>query len=331
MLIKTKILLGFQRFIIFLFLSFFSISLNAEESVLFIEWETNLLATQYIIEISDSKKFSKILFSKKVEEAPILIEPVPKFKFGRIAGVDKFGSIGKFSEIFPLRPRVIATKRIPAAYKDAKVYQPSSSLSNIKLTKDAENLKKISDKRIRVKEREKANNEIYSKLIDAGSNLNLILKNIYLQRYKLNELELEILKNENLDEKDFARITNEATHILDSLKDADRETTSLLAPIQSEALDSQKSLNQIKREIETMNGLLSPKGKKEKSESLQKIEDRYSEIKTYTDEEMEKMEEILREINSLNKKKTHIAKQINNFKKEIIYFQSTTEDLKKKN
>ena len=32
---------------------------------------------------------------------------------------------------------------------------------------------------------------------------------------------------------------------------------------------------------------------------------------------------------SLQKKKTHIAKQIKNFKKEIIYFQSTTEDLKK--
>ena len=322
-----KKMFGFYRLIIFL--SFFCISLKAEESVLFIEWENNHGATQYLIEISDSKKFNKILFSKKVEEAVILIEPVSKYKFGRIAGIDKFGSIGKFSEIFPLRPRVIASKKIPTAYKEAKVYQPSPGLSNVKLTKESENLKKISDKRIRIKEREKANYEIFSKLIDAESSLNLILKNIYMQRYKLNELELEILKSENLDEKDFGRITNEANQILDSLKDADRETASLVTPIEREAMDSQKNLSLLKKEIETMNGLLSPKGKKEKLEKNQKIEDGYRELKTYCDEEMERMEDLLREIKSLQKKKTHIAKQIKNFKKEIIYFQSTTEDLKK--
>lgn len=322
-----KKMFGFYRLIIFL--SFFCISLKAEESVLFIEWENNHGATQYLIEISDSKKFNKILFSKKVEEAVILIEPVSKYKFGRIAGIDKFGSIGKFSEIFPLRPRVIASKKIPTAYKETKVYQPSPGLSNVKLTKESENLKKISDKRIRIKEREKANYEIFSKLIDAESSLNLILKNIYMQRYKLNELELEILKSENLDEKDFGRITNEANQILDSLKDADRETASLVTPIEREAMDSQKNLSLLKKEIETMNGLLSPKGKKEKLEKNQKIEDGYRELKTYCDEEMEKMEDLLREIKSLQKKKTHIAKQIKNFKKEIIYFQSTTEDLKK--
>ena len=299
-----KKMFGFYRLIIFL--SFFCISLKAEESVLFIEWENNHGATQYLIEISDSKKFNKILFSKKVEEAVILIEPVSKYKFGRIAGIDKFGSIGKFSEIFPLRPRVIASKKIPTAYKEAKVYQPSPGLSNVKLT-----------------------NEIFSKLIDAESSLNLILKNIYMQRYKLNELELEILKSENLDEKDFGRITNEANQILDSLKDADRETASLVTPIEREAMDSQKNLSLLKREIETMNGLISPKAKKEKSENNQKIEDKYSELKTYCEEEMERMEDLLREIKSLQKKKTHIAKQIKNFKKEIIYFQSTTEDLKK--
>ena len=322
-----KKMFGFYRLIIFL--SFFCISLKAEESVLFIEWENNHGATQYLIEISDSKKFNKILFSKKVEEAVILIEPVSKYKFGRIAGIDKFGSIGKFSEIFPLRPRVIASKKIPTAYKEAKVYQPSPGLSNVKLTKESENLKKISDKRIRIKEREKANYEIFSKVIDVESSLNLILKNIYMQRYKLNELELEILKSENLDEKDFGRITNEANQILDSLKDADRETASLVTPIEREAMDSQKNLSLLKKEIETMNGLLSPKGKKEKLEKNQKIEDKYSELKTYCDEEMERMEDLLREIKSLQKKKTHIAKQIKNFKKEIIYFQSTTEDLKK--
>ena len=327
MLVKMKKMFGFYRLIIFL--SFFCISLKAEESVLFIEWENNHGATQYLIEISDSKKFNKILFSKKVEEAVILIEPVPKYKFGRIAGIDKFGSIGKFSEIFPLRPRVIASKKIPTAYKETKVYQPSPGLSNVKLTKESENLKKISDKRIRIKEREKANYEIFSKLIDAESSLNLILKNIYMQRYKLNELELEILKSENLDEKDFGRITNEANQILDSLKDADRETASLVTPIEREAMDSQKNLSLLKREIETMNGLISPKAKKEKSENNQKIEDKYSELKTYCEEEMERMEDLLREIKSLQKKKTHIAKQIKNFKKEIIYFQSTTEDLKK--
>ena len=327
MLVKMKKMFGFYRLIIFL--SFFCISLKAEESVLFIEWENNHGATQYLIEISDSKKFNKILFSKKVEEAVILIEPVSKYKFGRIAGIDKFGSIGKFSEIFPLRPRVIASKKIPTAYKEAKVYQPSPGLSNVKLTKESENLKKISDKRIRIKEREKANYEIFSKLIDAESSLNLILKNIYMQRYKLNELELEILKSENLDEKDFGRITNEANQILDSLKDADRETASLVTPIEREAMDSQKNLSLLKREIETMNGLISPKAKKEKSENNQKIEDKYSELKTYCEEEMERMEDLLREIKSLQKKKTHIAKQIKNFKKEIIYFQSTTEDLKK--
>ncbi len=322
-----KKMFGFYRLIIFL--SFFCISLKAEESVLFIEWENNHGATQYLIEISDSKKFNKILFSKKVEEAVILIEPVSKYKFGRIAGIDKFGSIGKFSEIFPLRPRVIASKKIPTAYKEAKVYQPSPGLSNVKLTKESENLKKISDKRIRIKEREKANYEIFSKVIDVESSLNLILKNIYLQRYKLNDLELEILKSENLDEKDFGRITNEANQILDSLKDADRETASLVTPIEREAMDSQKNLSLLKREIETMNGLISPKAKKEKSENNQKIEDKYSELKTYCEEEMERMEDLLREIKSLQKKKTHIAKQIKNFKKEIIYFQSTTEDLKK--
>ena len=322
-----KKMFGFYRLIIFL--SFFCISLKAEESVLFIEWENNHGATQYLIEISDSKKFNKILFSKKVEEAVILIEPVSKYKFGRIAGIDKFGSIGKFSEIFPLRPRVIASKKIPTAYKETKVYQPSPGLSNVKLTKESENLKKISDKRIRIKEREKANYEIFSKVIDVESSLNLILKNIYLQRYKLNDLELEILKSENLDEKDFGRITNEANQILDSLKDADRETASLVTPIEREAMDSQKNLGLLKKEIETMNGLLSPKGKKEKLEKNQKIEDGYRELKTYCDEEMEKMEDLLREIKSLQKKKTHIAKQIKNFKKEIIYFQSTTEDLKK--
>ena len=327
MLVKMKKMFGFYRLIIFL--SFFCISLKAEESVLFIEWENNHGATQYLIEISDSKKFNKILFSKKVEEAVILIEPVSKYKFGRIAGIDKFGSIGKFSEIFPLRPRVIASKKIPTAYKETKVYQPSPGLSNVKLTKESENLKKISDKRIRIKEREKANYEIFSKLIDAESSLNLILKNIYMQRYKLNDLELEILKSENLDEKDFGRITNEANQILDSLKDADRETASLVTPIEREAMDSQKNLSLLKREIETMNGLISPKAKKEKSENNQKIEDKYSELKTYCEEEMERMEDLLREIKSLQKKKTHIAKQIKNFKKEIIYFQSTTEDLKK--
>lgn len=322
-----KKMFGFYRLIIFL--SFFCISLKAEESVLFIEWENNHGATQYLIEISDSKKFNKILFSKKVEEAVILIEPVSKYKFGRIAGIDKFGSIGKFSEIFPLRPRVIASKKIPTVYKETKVYQPVANLSNVKLTKESENLKKISDKRIRIKEREKANYEIFSKLIDAESSLNLILKNIYMQRYKLNELELEILKSENLDEKDFGRITNEANQILDSLKDADRETASLVTPIEREAMDSQKNLSLLKREIETINGLISPKAKKEKSENNQKIEDKYSELKTYCEEEMERMEDLLREIKSLQKKKTHIAKQIKNFKKEIIYFQSTTEDLKK--
>ena len=322
-----KKMFGFYRLIIFL--SFFCISLKAEESVLFIEWENNHGATQYLIEISDSKKFNKILFSKKVEEAVILIEPVSKYKFGRIAGIDKFGSIGKFSEIFPLRPRVIASKKIPTAYKETKVYQPSPGLSNVKLTKESENLKKISDKRIRIKEREKTNNEIFTKVIEVESSLNLILKNIYLQRYKLNDLELEILKSENLDEKDFGRITNEANQILDSLKDADRETASLVTPIEREAMDSQKNLSLLKREIETMNGLISPKAKKEKSENNQKIEDKYSELKTYCEEEMERMEDLLREIKSLQKKKTHIAKQIKNFKKEIIYFQSTTEDLKK--
>ncbi len=327
MLVKMKKMFGFYRLIIFL--SFFCISLKAEESVLFIEWENNHGATQYLIEISDSKKFNKILFSKKVEEAVILIEPVSKYKFGRIAGIDKFGSIGKFSEIFPLRPRVIASKKIPTVYTETKVSQPSPGLSNVKLTKESENLKKISDKRLRIKEREKANYEIFSKLIDAESSLNLILKNIYMQRYKLNELELEILKSENLDEKDFGRITNEANQILDSLKDADRETASLVTPIEREAMDSQKNLSLLKREIETMNGLISPKAKKEKSENNQKIEDKYSELKTYCEEEMERMEDLLREIKSLQKKKTHIAKQIKNFKKEIIYFQSTTEDLKK--
>ena len=61
----------------------------------------------------------------------------------------------------------------------------------------------------------------------------------------------------------------------------------------------------------------------------QKIEDKYSELKTYCEEEMERMEDLLRVTKSLNQKKTHIVKQIKNFKKEIIYFQSTTEDLKK--
>lgn len=327
MILKIKTMFGIYRLIIFFF--FFCISLKAEESVLFIEWENNPNATHYLIEISDSKKFNKILFSKKVEDTPILIEPVPKYKFGRIAAIDKFGSIGKFSEIFPLRPRVIASKKIPAAFKETKVYQPAPSLSNAKLTKESENLKKISDKRIRIKEREKTNNEIFSKLIEVKSSLNLILKNIYLQRYKLNELELEILKNENLDEKDFGKITNDSNQILDSLKDADRETASLVTPIEREAMDSQKNLSLLKKEIETMNGLLSPKGKKEKLEKNQKIEDGYRELKTYCDEEMERMEDLLRVVKSLNQKKTHIAKQIKNFKKEIIYFQSTTEDLKK--
>ena len=100
-----------------------------------------------------------------------------------------------------------------------------------------------------------------------------------MQRYKLNELELEILKSENLDEKDFGRITNEANQILDSLKDADRETASLVTPIEREAMDSQKNLSLLKREIETMNGLISPKAKKEKSEPT--VKKKWREWKIY--------------------------------------------------
>jgi len=317
----TKNKLGFSKRVLFFILSFFYLSLNAEESVLLIEWEVNQGAMQYIIEISDSKKFNKILFSKKVNEAVILIEPDQKFKFGRIVGVDKFGSIGKFSEIFPLRPRIITSKIIPIVYKDKKIYK-SREVSHSKQIKDSENWKKISEKRIRMKEREKTNNEIFSKIVDTESSLNLFLKNIYLQRAKLNELELEILRLENLTEKDLEKITNEANKILDSLKDVEREATLLLTSIQRETTESQKALTQLNREIKNMDGKFLQK------ENSRQLEDKFLELKTYSEEEMEKMEDLLREINSLNKKKTNISKLLKNLRKEIIYFQSNAEDKK---
>lgn len=322
MLLTTKKIFRINLFLVFLFLSTY---LSAEESVLFIQWEDNPAAVSYMVEISNTKNVNQILFAKKVNEAVILVEADPKYKFARVAGVDKFGSIGEYSEVFPLKPRIISQKKIPAEFKDTKIYKAIENSSNAKTKKDVDDFKKISDKRIQIKNREKVNNEIFSKIAEKESNLNLILKNIYIQKSKLNELELEILEKENLEEKDFEKFYSESAKILSFLKEADHDSTSSIDQIEKEIEDSQKATASLKKEIDGMNGKFSQKDK------TTQLEEKLSEVKTYSEEETERFEDMRKALKSLNKKKSNLGKQIKNFKKEVIFFQNSLEDLKKKN
>ncbi|HNC01577.1 MAG TPA: hypothetical protein PLS71_25270, partial [Leptospiraceae bacterium] len=314
LLIKNKIFTLLNSFLILLFLSS---SLFAEESVLFIQWEDNPAAVAYIVEISNTNQLNQILFSKKVNEAVILVEADPKYKFARVAGVDKFGSIGEYSEVFPLKPRIISQKKIPSEFKDIKIHKAIENSSNTKGKKETDDFKKISDKRIQIKNREKLNNEIFSKIAEKESNLNLILKNIYIQKSKLNELELEILEKENLEEKDFENFSSETSKILSFLKEAEHDSTSSITQIEQEIEDSQKATTSFKKEIDAMNGKFSQKDK------ISQLEEKLSEVKNSSEEETERLEDLRKAFKSLNKKKSNLGKQIKNLKKEVIFFQNS--------
>jgi hypothetical protein len=87
---------------------------NGQENqnrIISIEWENNLLAAEYQIQISDSANFQKILFQKNTKDTFLLIESKPIYTFGRIAAVDQFGYRGDYSEIFTLE-RLLSERKI---------------------------------------------------------------------------------------------------------------------------------------------------------------------------------------------------------------------------
>lgn len=75
-----------------------------------IEWEKNDLAAEYHLQISDSVKFLDILYQKKTKESLIRLEPNPKYKYGRIAGIDQHGVRGEYSEVFEIEQRIVEKK-----------------------------------------------------------------------------------------------------------------------------------------------------------------------------------------------------------------------------
>jgi hypothetical protein len=77
---------------------------------IYIEWEKNSLASEYHLQISDSIKFLDILYQKKTKDSVVRLEPNPKYKYGRIAGIDQYGVRGEYSEIFEIEQRIVEKK-----------------------------------------------------------------------------------------------------------------------------------------------------------------------------------------------------------------------------
>ncbi|MCE9498913.1 MAG: hypothetical protein K8R21_00090, partial [Leptospira sp.] len=108
-----------------LFLIFFSVSLLYPENVktpsssgkyIQVEWEIANSAVEYVFQISDDKKFFKIIFEQKIKNTSLrmpLENSWGEKLFGRVAGLNKFGIKGKFSEIFPIEVMVVdAPKKV---------------------------------------------------------------------------------------------------------------------------------------------------------------------------------------------------------------------------
>ena len=103
--IKRNLVIG-----IFLLICINLFSQDSMKKFIFIEWEKNELASEYFIQISDSTNFRNILYQKKIKESIVKLDPNPKYRYGRIAGIDEHGVRGEYSEIFEIEQRIVENK-----------------------------------------------------------------------------------------------------------------------------------------------------------------------------------------------------------------------------
>ncbi|HMV41255.1 MAG TPA: hypothetical protein PK079_05220 [Leptospiraceae bacterium] len=123
------ILIKFVKYNIFLtialFLILFFIGKSfAEDSFILLEWEPNEGASQYLVEISNTKNFSTIVYSTRINETSLRINYNDKYKYGRVAGIDKIGATGNFSKTFEIQPRIVIPKALPETVKPIAISEP---------------------------------------------------------------------------------------------------------------------------------------------------------------------------------------------------------------
>lgn len=99
-----------MKYIIYFF-TFLLIS-NSESNKRFvsIEWEKVPEAKEYVLQISNTPEFKKILYQEKTKESSVKLKPNPEYKFGRIAGIDLNSVRGEFSDVFEIEQRIIEPK-----------------------------------------------------------------------------------------------------------------------------------------------------------------------------------------------------------------------------
>ncbi len=98
-----------MRQIIFLFLVF-TLSVFSQKTksrYISIEWENIPEALEYLVQISDSVSFKKVIHQEKTVKSLVRLEPNPKYKFGRIAAFDKNNIRGEFSDVFEIEQRIV--------------------------------------------------------------------------------------------------------------------------------------------------------------------------------------------------------------------------------
>lgn len=113
-----------------------SISLFAgERKILKVAWVPDPEAASYIVQVSDTDKFETILLEKKTKSANIELDNEPAYKYARIAGIDKAGVKGEFSDPITVENYLVEVKYTPSGsdffVRVSDVSWNSSALHNL--------------------------------------------------------------------------------------------------------------------------------------------------------------------------------------------------------
>lgn len=84
---------------------------SEEYKVVKLRWETIEGAKSYVVQVSDSNTFEKILYEEKTKDTRMEFDYDPNYKFVRFAGIDQNGIRGEFSDPIPVETRLATASR----------------------------------------------------------------------------------------------------------------------------------------------------------------------------------------------------------------------------
>ncbi len=99
-----------MKYIIYFFTILFALTSEDKGRFISIDWEKIPEAKEYILQISNSSDFKKIIYQVKTKDSSVKLKPSPDYKFGRIGAIDKNDVRGEFSDIFEVEQRIIEPK-----------------------------------------------------------------------------------------------------------------------------------------------------------------------------------------------------------------------------